>query len=331
VTGEQEEKTGRGTVAVVVISHRAPAQIERLAARVASGRDTMVAIHHDPNGEPLTLRPSSSVALVPDPVPCPWGRTGIIFAIRKSLDWLRVNVPELSWALVISGQDYPIRAMEAIEDELASAPCDAFMRNFRVDGDPADDVHHWQASTRHRYFYRRRLPGSPRSVPLPWPRRHPFRNGVGLYVGEQWADLSARAVHKVVDSPLNDPVVRFLERSPNADEGWLGTVLINGQPELTVANHRRRYVRWPGGTPHPAILGPDDLPVLRDSDAFFARKVDLTAWPEAFDALDDLAKTRVSGLAPGPPARLVAKPGGEPFVVRAEVLRQGRPDRLGHG
>jgi hypothetical protein len=297
VTGEEDHAvTGPGTVAVVVISHRAPAQIARLATHLASGRDTMVAIHHDPNGEPLSLRPSSSVALVPDPVPCPWGQMGIITAIRKSLEWLRTNVPELSWAMVISGQDYPIRAMESIEDELASAPCDAFMRNFRVDGDPAGDVHHWQAVTRQRYLHRRRLPGSARSVWLPWERRHPFHDGLGLYAGEQWVDLSARAVHKVLDSPFDDSVQRYLRRSPNADEGWLGTVLINGEPELTVANHRRRYVRWPGGTPHPAVLGPGDLPALRESDAFFARKVDLAAWPEAFDVLDELAQTRADAL-----------------------------------
>lgn len=284
--------TGRGTVAVVVISHRGPAQVARLAARLQSGADTLVAIHHDPRGEPLTLTASSSVALVPDPVPCPWGRTGIIVAIRRSLEWLRSNVPGLSWALVISGQDYPIRAMTAIEQELASAPCDAFMRHVRVDGDPADDVHHWQAVTRQRYLYRRRLPGSARSVWLPWRRRGPFGAGFRLYAGEQWVNLSARAVDKVLDSPLNDPLLRYLRRSPNADEGWLGTVLLNGAPELAVVNDRRRYVRWPGGTAHPAVLGPGDLPALRDSDAFFARKVDPGAWPEVYDVLDELARTR---------------------------------------
>src|SRR5215471_19909941 len=77
VIGEGKAGTGSGTVAVVVLSHRAPAQVARLASRLADGQDTMVAIHHDPRGEPLALRTSSSVALVPDPVPCPWGRSGI--------------------------------------------------------------------------------------------------------------------------------------------------------------------------------------------------------------------------------------------------------------
>jgi hypothetical protein len=293
VVGERDVAAGGGTVAVVVLSHRGPAQVARLVSRLQDGRDTMVAVHHDPKGEPLRLRPSSSVAMVPDPVPCPWGRPGINIAIRKSLAWLRANVPELSWALVISGQDYPIRSMKSIEAELASASCDAFLRHFRVDGDPADDVHHWQAIARRRYFYQRRLPGTARSVWLPWRRRHPFHGGVGLFAGEQWVNLSARAVHKVLDSPLNDPVLKFLRRSASADEAWLTTVALNGEPELVVINDRRRYVRWSGGTPHPAVLGPGDLPALMESDAFFARKVDLAAWPQTCDELDALARSRV--------------------------------------
>ena len=287
-------ETGRGTVAVVVLSHRGPAQIARLVSRLQDGRDTVVVIHHDPQGEPLRLRPSSSVALVPDPVPCPWGQPGINIAIRKSLAWLRDHVPELSWALVISGQDYPIRSMDSIEAELASAPCDGFVRHFRVDGDPADDVHRWQTAARQRYLYRRRLPGTVRSVWLPWPRRHPFHDGFRLYAGEQWVNLSARAVHKVLDSPVSDTVQRFLHRSPSADEAWLTTVVLNGDPELVIVNDRRRYVRWPGGTAHPAVLGPGDLPALRESNAFFARKVDPAVWPQACDVFDALAEVRAA-------------------------------------
>src|SRR5215469_13053237 len=77
VIAEGEAVANQGTVAVVVLSHRGPAQIARLVSRLQDGRDTFVLIHHDPNGEALTLRPSSTVALVPDPVPCPWGLPGI--------------------------------------------------------------------------------------------------------------------------------------------------------------------------------------------------------------------------------------------------------------
>ena len=284
--------TGRGTVAVAVLSHTRPAQVARLVSRLECGTNTMVAVHHDPRGEPLRLRPSSSVALVPDPVSCPWGRLGIVAAIRRSLEWLRANVPTLSWALVVSGQDYPIRTMASIEAELAAARCDAFLRHFRLDGDPADDVHPWQTTVRRRYLYRRRLPATARSLSLPWPRRNPFFGNVGLYAGDIWVNLSARAVDKVLDSPLNAPMLQYLRRSPNPDEAWAVSVALNGDPELAVVNDRRRYIRWPPRSRHPAALGPADLTDLRASSAFFARKVNLTVWPDAYDVLDAEAASR---------------------------------------
>src|SRR5215470_2934475 len=289
--------TSAHTVAVVVLSHHRPAQVARLVSRLEGGSDVVVAVHHDPRGEPLRLRPSSSVALVPDPVPCPWGRPGITEAIRRSLGWLQVNVPTLGWALVISGQDYPIRTMTSIEAELDGARCDAFIRHFRLDSDPADDAHPWQSVTRRRYLYRRRLPGSARSVPLPWPRRNPFHDGFGLYSGEQWVNLSQRAVQKMLDSPLADPVLRYMRRAPLPDEAAVVTLALSGKPELTVVNDRRRYVRWPGGgARHPALLGPEDLPGMRASSAFFARKVDQEVWPEAYDVLDELADRETGRL-----------------------------------
>ena len=205
---------------------------------------------------------------------------------------MRANVPELSWALIVSGQDYPIRGLSSIEAELGTARCDAFMRHFRADGDPADDVHPWQAATRRRYLYRRRLPASVRSAFLPWQRRHPYHGGVHLYVGDVWVNLSARAVGKVLDSPLNGPLLRYLRWAPNPDETWAATVALNGSPALEVVNDSRRYIRWPPGARHPAALEPADLAGLRGSGAFFARKVDLAHWPHVYDQLDDLARDR---------------------------------------
>ena len=103
---------------------------------------------------------------------------------------------------------------EIYEAELAAARCDAFLRRLRSDGDPADDVHPWQATTRRRYRYKRWLPWSARAVPLPWARRHPYHGGVHLYAGDMWVNLSAAAVGKVLGSPLNGPLLAYLRRAP---------------------------------------------------------------------------------------------------------------------
>jgi len=287
----------RGTVAFLLLTHRGQEQVAKLAARLETGRDTMVAVHHDPKGEPMRL--PSSVAMIPDPVPCPWGRLSRAIAIRKSLAWMRANIPTLSWVLITSGQDYPIRSIASIEDELATASCDAFLRHFKLDDDPASDLHPWQTRTRQRYIYRRRVPWSAKSVPLPWPRRNTLGPGVSLYSGSHWANFSLAAVNKIVESPLNDPLLHYLRRAPMADEAWTATMVLNGEPRLDVVNDRRRYMRWPPNSPHPTVIGPGDLPALRASTDFFARKMDLVKWPEAFDVLDELAESRENEFGSG--------------------------------
>ena len=143
-----------GTVAVVVMSHCHPKQVQRLIEAVSRGQDTFVAVHHDPSGDPLRGRLPSNALRVPAPVRCSWGRWSVVEGLLRSLTFVRDNIPDLTWTLVVSGLDYPIRGMRSIERELASSPADAYLRYFRV-GDPSDDVHPWQQTCRRRYFERR--------------------------------------------------------------------------------------------------------------------------------------------------------------------------------
>src|SRR3954452_12022970 len=147
-----------GPVVVVVLSHRDPPLVRRLVDRVRAGNDMFVAVHHDPAGPPLDLPSVSNVAAVPNPVRCQWGGYELVQATWQCLRWVADTVPELSWVLLVSGQDYPAMPITKIEAELDATSYDAFLRHFAIDGDPADDVHHWQQLCRPRYFHRRRVP-----------------------------------------------------------------------------------------------------------------------------------------------------------------------------
>jgi hypothetical protein len=202
----------------------------------------------------------------------------------RTLRWAASTVPELSWVLLVSGQDYPAMPVSQMEHELRTTPHDAFMRHFRIDDDPALDVHHWQAVTRRRYFHRRRFPSSARSYP--WPRRHPFVDGRHPYVGDVWYNLGAEAVQHVVD---NDEwagrLLSFSRAAPNPDELIIPSMVLNGQQHLDVVSERRRYLRWNRGEPHPATLTVADIPDVLASGAFFARKLSADA-PAVLDRLD---------------------------------------------
>lgn len=282
-----------GTVAVIVLSHRGAAQVARLVSRISEGTDSVAVIHHDPTGEPLKLTGMRNAAVIPDPISCDWGRLSLVKAQWHSLRWVARNIPDFSWALLISGQDYPIRSMRDIERELAESPYDAYLRHFRITGDPADDVHPWQTLTRRRYLYKRRIPFSRRSIALPFQRRHPFHDGTRLYVGDMWFNLSAPAVHAMLENrELAERLMRYFRFAPIPDEAFISCMALNTDSIRTLANDSKRFIDWVGSSPHPELITAAHLDALAQSEAFFARKIDADLHPDIPDLLDELARAR---------------------------------------
>ncbi|HEX4015980.1 MAG TPA: beta-1,6-N-acetylglucosaminyltransferase [Frankiaceae bacterium] len=243
-------------------------------------------IHHDPTGPALDLPRSDAVLQMPSPQHAQWGRMTLALTVVNGLRFAVTHVPDLSWVLVISGQDYPTRPMQSIEEDLAQSTKDAYLRYFRVDAHPGHDVHPWQQLTRRRYLRKLRLPGTHRSVPFP--RRHPFDGKkLSLYVGDQWLNLGAAAVHHVLEQQERLPqVARYFNRCSIPDEGFLPTLLLNNAQHLQVQDDRRRYIPWTKGQRHPAFLELSDVEKAAASTDLFARKVDTERTPEVLDEFD---------------------------------------------
>ncbi len=213
----------------------------------------------------------------------------LALTVINGLRFAVTHIPELSWILVISGQDYPTRSMQSIEDDLARATKDAYLRYFRVDPRPGNDMHPWQRLTRRRYLHKIRLPGTHRSVPFP--RRHPFNgNYLSLFVGDQWVNLGSPAVHHVLEQHRRLPhVERYFNRCSIPDEGFLPTLLLNNAEHLTFEVDRRRYIPWTRDRRHPALLDVSDVEKAVASTDLFARKVDSERTPDVLDMFDRLA------------------------------------------
>ncbi len=273
-----------GPVVVGVLSHRDPPLVRRLVERVLEGERSVALVHHDPRGPALDLPRDERVVVLPDPRPCDWGRPGLALAVLRLVGEAAARVPDLSWFLLVSGQDYPTRAFRDVERELAASTRDGHVRSFPVDADPSGDVHPWQAVTRRRYLTRVRLPHTHRSVPAP--RRWPDP-GTRLFVGDMWVDLGAAAVHHVLEQrPRLAAVERYLLRCKIPDEALLPTLLLNDAGHLDLSGERRRYLRWTEGDWHPAQLDDRDLEPALASDAFFARKLDSVRNAALLDAMD---------------------------------------------
>lgn len=276
-----------GPVVVAVMSHRDPDLLARLTSSVVAGDHSVAVVHHDPRGAPHGLHESDRLRLVPDPQPCEWGRMSMAEAMIRCLRSSLRLFPDLSWFLLVSGQDYPAQPQRATEEALAGERSNALVRHFEVSKRPEPDEHHWQTRCRTRYLHRLRIPGTYRSVPCP--RLSPFDGRTRLYIGDMWSNLDATAAQHVVDQyDRMQRVRRYLSRCSVPDEALFPTLLLNGDGGLTVTNERKRFIRWRPGSPHPALLTESDADEISSSGDFFARKVDSVGSAGLLDRLDRL-------------------------------------------
>lgn len=281
-----------GPVVVGLLTHKDPPMVRRIVSRVLEGGATVALVHHDPRGPSLELEENDRVRLVRGAQPANWGGMGVAEAQFRALAAATTLYPDLSWFLLVSGQDYPCHSMRTIEAELDASRHDAFVRHFRVERSPRKDVHPWQAVTRRRYLRRRRLPGTHRAIL--WPRRHPFRGRTKLYVGDMWVNLGRAAVHHVLEQRQRRPdLERYFRTVSIPDEAMLTTLLFNEGEHLDIAADHRRFIRW-SGQPHPKTLTMKDLPDLLSTDAFFARKFDPLVDRRVLDHLDAHARPPAS-------------------------------------
>jgi hypothetical protein len=218
-----------------------------------------------------------------------------------------------SFVVMLSGQDYPLRHVGDLEDELSAY-------DVWADANALFAGNNWcnWPEGRRRYSYRCLHFDRPakltriadrfaeRVLHVQEPRREPplphlvrFRinkqvwwgaksrgPGVPIYTGSVWMSLSARAVGVLLSCPKR--VASFFHHVPFADEAYFHTVLRNAN-RLAFAPSYARYIRWVDGEPHPELLTVADLISMVASGAHFGRKFDEDVDSAVLDQLDRLS------------------------------------------
>jgi Core-2/I-Branching enzyme len=285
---EIERLPGRsGPVVFLVLSHKEPALVERLLARLGETETAVTVLHHDAKSRHIPGLPATGRAkLVPNPASSGWGGMEIVQATLRCMRWIRDEIPDFSWIVLISGQDYPVAAPREIESELLVSPADAFLSWEFVPPFVSRRSTDWQRGTSHRYYWHL-FPGTHRPIPIP--RLPAYFDGVGLHAGSQWWNLDRRAVNLILDdTAMLNHLTRRFRSVLLPDEAFFQTMLLNSPTDLNLVCRPRRFYRFvkAGGAAHPETLTIEDLDEIRASGAFFARKVDLRASAELLDRLD---------------------------------------------
>jgi Core-2/I-Branching enzyme len=270
-------------IAYIVSAYKLPAQLERLVRRL-DAPDVFFAIHVDRKtrraiyDEMIERTRDLDVTFLPRHV-SHWGSFGHVRATLKGIDHVVGEGRPFDYAILLTGQDYPLRSGEEIAAFFERAEGRSFMNHwplpFRPWGDRGglERIEDWHVITYRRLHLalplRRRLPLGLR----PW--------GGGAYwcLGRDVVEYVHEFVH------AHPEYVRFFKHVLVPDELFFQTIVMNSPLDDRVENENLRYLDW-SREPAPAILDQRDLPALLSSPKLFARKFDERIDSSILDRLD---------------------------------------------
>jgi len=271
----------------LIRAHTAPEQLARLVGRLNEG-DVRFYVHVNQLTDDETfaamqagLAGRENVVWVPR-VKCYWGGFSLLRATLVGIESILASGDLPDHAVLLSGQDYPLRPPTEIERYFAARNGRNLLNHFRL---PAPE---WAGEggglNRLRYPHFERARYKTRLLRLPVPRRLP--EGLEPYGGMAFWALTGETLAWLMRFLGERPeVLRFFRRTKMPDELFFQTVLLSSLAE-TVDNELLHYLDWSSGSAHPATLTVADLPKLRASGRLFARKFDASVDSEILDLLD---------------------------------------------
>ena len=282
-------------LAYLILAHRDPAQVVRLMQRLDGPGRTFV-VHLDakcqgPEWDAAIRELRASNVLWAERVDCRWGEFSVIEATLNAVRALTQSGAPFDFAVLLSGQDYPIKSNDYIARTLEEerGNCLMYLFPFPFAEWPWRGYHRLPVKRIHAFgrprrvvpvhfsrFVHRRVPG----------RLHP-------YGGSQWWCLPNEAVHYLDDFVSMHPeFVAYFRSVLIPDEIFIHTILGNSPFRIAAGRNNPHYIRWTVG-PHPDVLNEEDLPALRESEKLFARKFEWSREAKLLDRVDRECARRI--------------------------------------
>lgn len=275
-------------LAYLIRAHHAPAQLARLVRRLDTGNATFF-VHVNARTDDAVygaiagaLSGIESVRWVPRQ-PVYYAGFSLVRATLAGVEELVRADPPVDYALLLSGQDYPLRPAEEIEAFLEEHAGSNFLHHYALPASAWADEDGGLRRIRYVWFERARL--RTRLLRLPLLRRR-LPAGLEPYGGSAFWCLTRECLEHVQRFTRERPdVVRFFRHTLIPDELFFQTVIMNSPLRDTVVNDDLRYVHWLQGA-RPKTLVEEDFDDLAACGKLFARKFDAEESVAVLDRLD---------------------------------------------
>jgi hypothetical protein len=265
-------------VAYIVLAHTAPGQLSRLVDRL-DGTHASFLIHVDKRAAIYervhgALARNERVTFLPR-VTSRLATFGLVAPPLDALSTLFRRQDPFDYAILLSGQDYPIKPQHALLGRLVEEASACFLHAFPIDD---LDLSEWPPQATFRYEHWHTHVGD-RGWSIPMRRRVP--GGRRPFGGSMFWAIPRDAAAYVLDTLEREPnLLRFFKHTHVPEEMFFQTILMNSPFRERVATlaapqcYGLHFIDWRARDDHPHTLRLRHLSELRSTPAFFARKFD---------------------------------------------------------
>jgi Core-2/I-Branching enzyme len=291
--------SGNIRIAYIILAHHRPESLVRLIRRLYAP-DHGFFIHYNlrsPEAEfqhlAKELGSLQNIKLLVRQK-CLWGDSGIVRATLNGIQELAQGGFIYDYAVLLTGQDYPIKSDAKIRNRLASAAGGSFMEAT------AWPIPNWEKGRAikriENFHWHLPFPRWTRSLGWPPARQHlaiPMKRkipgGLHPYFGSSFWYLHRSCLKFIHDYAGQHPeFLEFFHHALIPDESFFQTLLMNSPLAPSVTTRTLTFIEW--RPPWPGILTIEDLPKLQQSDCLLARKFDHAVDEEILKQLDVLNK-----------------------------------------
>jgi len=269
------EEKSKMTFAYLIPAHKNPQQLLRLVKNLLSD-NVFVFIHIDRKVDEDPYKASLSsygnVFFCNHRIRVNWGGFSQIEATVALIRTMIVNIGIPNYVHLISGQDFPLKNPDQMEDFFKRNSG----RNFiEYESLPKSDWHLGGMDRIEKKWYIDSMGMERAKELLPYQKSVQFIPNIIPYGGSSWWSLTGNCIVWLFEqcSDGNEIYDRFKD-TLCPDELLFQTLLMHSPFKDSIVNSNLRKIDWPIPGPHPHIWLYNDIEILKETPKLFARKLD---------------------------------------------------------
>lgn len=274
-------------IAHLILTYTNPRQTERMI-RAMYHENFDFYIHVDKKFDinpHLFLESLPNVYFINNRINVKWAGFSTVVATFECIKEIVATGIQYDYINFLSGQDYPIKSAEYINDFFQQNIGKEFISYRDIKNDWKEGLIRMERYflSSYNFIGKYRLENFLTNIlpkrKLPY-KLHPY--GKSMF----WM-LSPETAMYVVNKVEGDAKLKnFFALCWASDEFVFQTMLLNSPLKDKIVNNNYRYIDWSAGGANPKILNKEDAGELAASDMLFARKFDMVKSPEILDIID---------------------------------------------